>query len=558
MTAQEVREYRGTSKKLVEAEERNKLLKDLLRSKVCLGEEEKFIMKSQAKFKVLGNNKEVLKTKHEEMVKLNLKYKIKDNILYGVMLRKRKEYLRKQLESILGMKSKEYRRVVGEVKQFCVKYRERLKKKHKKKVLHLVRKFGVKKERDDWKELPDDDRALMGNPGMFNDARSMEKEDVKDPILVNGEGENLVLSENEQELLKLGPKFCLLKNLCEEEFETDLEEAIMKVKLDLMGDEGKEDPWLEDVALRVLLGEDVCREIDEEKEEEEELIEAERRSIFDWKKKTLNFGRRRATDLKGNSRVFFPKKARSVKEETSLQTLRDIMMTTFRLYSEEKCGEKGEQKMNLTRSQALGLKTLKKRVKEGEIVIIPTDKSGNLAVLSRKMYVESGMVHTRNDKEVGWEEVRDAQKELNGHVAMLIKVFRIGSHWDHGFRVRETMMGNNQAVCPLSLLYKDHKGWTSSRGTPPPTRPVAGGHLGINMHISEIVSDLLDPVVMLYEGGREIISTEDLLARLEILNYMNRAWTKTSYWMGMKEDEYVACQACSGRDDFVSGGGGLV
>ena len=62
-----------------------------------------------------------------------------------------------------------------------------------------------------------------------------------------------------------------------------------------------------------------------------------------------------------------------------------------------------------------------------------------MAVLSRKMYLESGMIHTRNDKEVGWEEVRDAQKELNGHVAMLIKVFKIGSHWGHGFRVRETM-----------------------------------------------------------------------------------------------------------------------
>ena len=86
---------------------------------------------------------------------------------------------------------------------------------------------------------------------------------------------------------------------------------------------------------------------------------------------------------------------------------------------------------------------------------------------------------------------------------MLIKCFKIGAYWDHGYRVRETMMGNNQALCPLSLLYKDHKGWSPSKGTVPSTRPVAGGHLGINLHISEIVSDLLDPVVAQYEGGRE-------------------------------------------------------
>ena len=66
------------------------------------------------------------------------------------------------------------------------------------------------------------------------------------------------------------------------------------------------------------------------------------------------------------------------------------------------------------------------------------------------------------------------------------------------------MMGEGQSVCPLTLLYKDHKGWDASMGTTPPTRPVAGGHLGINMQISEIVSDLLDPVVATYRGDKEI------------------------------------------------------
>ena len=50
---------------------------------------------------------------------------------------------------------------------------------------------------------------------------------------------------------------------------------------------------------------------------------------------------------------------------------------------------------------------------------------------------------------------------------------------------------------------------------------MVGGHLGINLHISEIVSDLLDPVVMVFKEGREVISTEDMVARLEILNEKN-------------------------------------
>ena len=251
------------------------------------------------------------------------------------------------------------------------------------------------------------------------------------------------------------------------------------------------------------MGKKKCQRLEEEAEEEEDIRYAETRSIFNWDRKAVNFAKRRATDLKGNSRVFFPRKARSIEVESNLQTLRSILMTTFRQYSEEACGKRGKQKSNLSRSQEEGLESLKKRIKEGELVIVPTDKSGTLAAMTRSAYMEAGQVHSRNDKEVEWREVQESQKELNGHTSMLIKCFKIGAYWKHGDRVRETMMGNGQALCPLTLLYKDHKGWDASMGTTPPTRPVAGGHLGINMQISEIVSDLLDPVVATYRGGEK-------------------------------------------------------
>ena len=222
-------------------------------------------------------------------------------------------------------------------------------------------------------------------------------------------------------------------------------------------------------------------------------------------------------------------------------------MTTFKQYMAKTCGERGEQKSNLTPSQAKGLKSAKKGVKEGDMVIIPTDKSGRLAAMSRTAYLEAGMSHTRKDTEVSWEKIKESQRELNGHVSMLIKCFRIGSYWKHGFRARETMMGDGQSVCPLSHLYKDHKGWSASLGTTSSTRPVAGSHLGINLHISEIVSDLLDPVVAHYRGGRDIISTEDMVARVEILNDKEKDWTTSSYWGGMILGEYRACGECQGR-----------
>ena len=65
------------------------------------------------------------------------------------------------------------------------------------------------------------------------------------------------------------------------------------------------------------------------------------------------------------------------------------------------------------------------------------------------------------------------------HVEMIkegpvIKIFRIGASWNHTSRVRETMMGEAMEVCPVHLLFKDHKGWTAAKGGVPPTRSVAG------------------------------------------------------------------------------------
>ena len=70
MTALEVREYRGVCKKLVEAEERIKMLSCLLKKGVSLTEDEKFTHRSDRKFRLLGTKNGILEKKHQEMVSL--------------------------------------------------------------------------------------------------------------------------------------------------------------------------------------------------------------------------------------------------------------------------------------------------------------------------------------------------------------------------------------------------------------------------------------------------------------------------------------------------------
>ena len=166
-------------------------------------------------------------------------------------------------------------------------------------------------------------------------------------MIVASMDEEISLNNEEIEVLKLGPKFCLLKNLTEEGFEADLEEAIMKIKWDLMGEDDQEAPGLEDVALRVLLGDEVCNEADQQRAEEQEILEAESRAPFNPNDMTLNMARRRVTDLKGNSRVYFPRKARSLEEEASLETLRVELKALFKNYVNKFCKEGGSRIVTL-------------------------------------------------------------------------------------------------------------------------------------------------------------------------------------------------------------------
>ena len=151
--------------------------------------------------------------------------------------------------------------------------------------------------------------------------------------------------------------------------------------------------------------------------------------------------------------------------------------------------------------------------------------------------------------------VTKTQTELNGNTSMMIKFCRIGHLWKHEDRVRSTMLNKSLSICPMYLTYKDHKGWSGDDGTPPPTRPIAGGNTGMNLHISEILSEIIEPMVDKYEGGDEVISTEDMKARIEILNEGNKMWNKWSWWEGKSSlcGKFVGCVKCMNREVEVKG-----
>ena len=62
---------------------------------------------------------------------------------------------------------------------------------------------------------------------------------------------------------------------------------------------------------------------------------------------------------------------------------------------DELARKKGEQRPNLTDGEQKGLKSIMKRVRNREIIIIKTDKSSRFVVTNEENYVRMGSVHSK-------------------------------------------------------------------------------------------------------------------------------------------------------------------
>jgi len=84
---------------------------------------------------------------------------------------------------------------------------------------------------------------------------------------------------------------------------------------------------------------------------------------------------------------------------------------------------------NLSAKELIGLKSLKKRVSKGDIVVTQIDKLKRFSVLTRQQYIESGMQHTKRDLEIDPKRVKRIQNTVNDHVKWLGEMSNLGSNW---------------------------------------------------------------------------------------------------------------------------------
>ena len=143
------------------------------------------------------------------------------------------------------------------------------------------------------------------------------------------------------------------------------------------------------------------------------------KTVMDETSKEVKFSKQRVTDLPTCRRIEVPE-AREDDTEVVFANMKTRLSKVTESYIKEKCDNKGNIKeQNVGKQELDGLKSLKKRVGNGELLIIPTDKSGKLVVSSHEDYIASMQPHIANDETISLEERNTIENTLNGHTIQL-------------------------------------------------------------------------------------------------------------------------------------------
>ena len=346
----------------------------------------------------------------------------------------------------------------------------------KEKYDNKIKGYLVEKEKEEMEELSilREEMGEFGNLKIFN-GKPIRQEERKPPVAIG-----VTLSKWEEEILSKNPGFAVRAMMSKEKFMVEFEKGMVKK---LYSDIGKE------VVDGKTVDEAPLDKEDKRVMEEAEWQERKSQLVYDFESKEMNFGRMRATEMKSNKRVVLPK-ASNIQVEALIEVRRKRAAQLYDLCV-RKLGEGAEKgKDNLSLGEKRGLKSLKKRVADGEIIVCQTDKSGRFCILSREQYREAGAVHTSKDRKIDLDEQGEIERALNGHMRWWNVIWGQGEGWNQESRCLANLLNHGLGACPMTLLVKDHKSWDVI----PKTRSVMGGNDGGNAGISEFLSIVLEPV----------------------------------------------------------------
>ena len=472
-------------RKTVEAEERVELMKKLINRRVGLAEIENFFSDLAEKSRNVRN-----KSRKENLIVMAMKDKYSDMILERTAWRRRKARTIKLVNRTWGLRDRKTRLLLSECRNSATELRLELEEKYENKLRHLQWKYKESKE----KFILPPDLARYRDIDCFQpDYEPLPVTTAEEPLVLG----DVSLDSDETEAILMDPKFMVHEDLYMEGLEYEFQCCLAKLRWNEMGrEEGDE-------------------EMSAEEKEKLETLEAEQRQIFNQRLRTMDYRKYRATDAPNNATIKLPP-GQTPDYEAGLGIRLREWLEGAKEYMEDHCDDKGRQRDNLTPGQRRGLKKLQKRQAEGELVIVPTDKSGRMAVMSLEAYLAAGNVHTQGDKEVDKDFVERIQRQVVGHTSAWLKILNVGQDHGHEDRHRKTFILHSLGIAQMYLTYKDHKQQDPTK--PHKTRPICSAINGFNVQFSNLISPVLEALADLCENKFEVKSGENALYKIDRFN----------------------------------------
>ena len=294
------------------------------------------------------------------------------------------------------------------------------------------------------------------------------------------------VDESALNLLSKDPNFMLFDNIDKTEIEVEIEKGIAKARYELMN----------------------CDDEDDEEEGRHTKVATDC---------SLNYAGLRATDIPTVARLCPPRPS-SLKKEKVLDSVKNKLLETVSDYQRQHCDNKGKiNNQNISKSEEKAIKDMKERIRNKEIVVFTTDKSGRFAVDTPKNYEEAVMNHTSNDEEIEVQRVKHIENRMNQHMKQFNKMFRVGTKHEHEKRVETATHSTNTAAPPLYGLRKDHKR-TDDTIKGPPVRPVCGANQAPNSRLGNFLSRIVNDFADAAGIKTECKSSEEMRAAFEEFN----------------------------------------
>ena len=204
----------------------------------------------------------------------------------------------------------------------------------------------------------------------------IDKTKEKHEVCTFGEVE---LDNEERAILSKRPEFSIYDKVDKTRLAEEMNAALAKVRWDRINRDWIKDEDEIDAESRMSQEEFKERVLQEESARQEE---AQSRLVYDCDSDVIDLGCRRSTDMKHSQMLHLPQ-ARPPAEEATLSARLEVWKSTTSEFIEENCMTGGVLKThNLSAEERIGLGKLKKRIRAGDITVLPSDKGNQFTVSS--------------------------------------------------------------------------------------------------------------------------------------------------------------------------------